>query len=57
MFDQSKVNREKVECLVRKMSFDNDYRTKHTKKYHSEMIAAYCNIPYKIVGAPESLFV
>jgi hypothetical protein len=38
------------------MTFDSDYRKKHNDKYHSEMVKACRHIPYKLVGASDSLF-
>ena len=57
MFGQGKAAKpRKVECSVCEMTFDSDYRKRHNEKYHNEILAAHCHIPYKFAGAPESPF-
>ena len=49
-----KRKRTKLKCLVPGCLsvFDDDYRSKHNKKFHGNLLQAKKSIPYQIEGAP-----
>ena len=51
-----KRKRNKVRCLVCKEEFDDDYRQKHNKKKHGNLLARNKHVGYESVNAVENPF-
>ena len=45
-----------VRCLVRKEEFDDDYRQKHNKKIHGNLLARNKHVGYESINAVENPF-
>jgi len=48
--------RNRVRCIVCKEEFDDDYRQKHNKKKHGNLLARSKHVGYESVNAVENPF-